>query len=143
MTQQRNKLRHWKFDWSFSECSKVLGKSFFEYRGRPWTVTLFKLINNLFLLPFSLAIYLLFRHYEPLKFQVCKSARCSLSKKLFVSSELDESLVLLLRTFCQKLPDFDQDHFRHFRALLKQKGQPGEKWWTAESLSFLRKLIST
>ena len=81
--------------------------------------------------------YLLFRHYKLLKFLVCKSAPCSLSKKILVSSAPDQSLVLLLSTFCQKFPDFDQDNVRHFRALLKQKGQAGEKIVNSRNLMFL------
>ena len=64
-----------------------------------------------FVIPFSWDIYLLFRHYDPFKFLVCKSAPWSLSKKLLVSSAPDQSLVLLLSTFLPKIPRFRRRQF--------------------------------
>ena len=90
-----------------------------------------------FVMSFSWDIYLLFRHYELFKFLVCKSAPCSLSKKLLVSCAPDQSLVLLLCTFCQKFPNFDQDNVTHFWALLKPKGQLGGKIVNSRNLMFL------
>ena len=90
-----------------------------------------------FVISFSWDIYLLFRHYELFKFLVCKSAPCSLSKKLLVSCAPDQSLVLLFCTFCQKFPNFDQDNVTYFWALLKPKGQLGGKIVNSRNLMFL------
>ena len=59
-------------------------------------------------------------------------------KKLVSSSLLHQCLVLLLSTFCQKLPDFDQDNFWHFRVRLRQKGQSGKKIVNSRNLMLLK-----
>ena len=112
-------------------CFQVLEKNF-EYREWPWTETIFNFLEKFVFVPFSWVSYLLFLLYEPLNFLVCQSVPGKLSKELVVSSALYHCLVFLSSTFSQKLPDFDQDNFPHFRALLKQKEQPGRKSWTAE-----------
>ena len=60
-----------------------------------------------------------------------------MSKKLVVSSAMDQCLVLLASTFVQNFTDFDQDDFPHFRALLKQKGKPGKKIVNSSYLMFM------
>ena len=44
-------------------------------------------------------------------------------------------MVLLLSTFCQKFPDFDQANFWHIRVLLKQKQQLGKnrEWYKSDA----------
>ena len=59
-------------------------------------------------------------------------------KKIVSSSLLHQCLVLLLSTFFQKFPDFDQDNFWHFRVPLKQKGQSRKKIMNDRNLMFLR-----
>ena len=59
-------------------------------------------------------------------------------KKLVSSSLLHQCLILLLSTFCQKLPDFDQDNFWYFRVRLRQKGQSGKKIVNSRSLMLLK-----
>ena len=100
---------------------------FFEYSGRPGTGTIFKLIEKLFFVPFSWAIYLLFQHHEPLNFLVSQSVSCRLSKGLVVDSPPHQCLVLFESFFSQKLNDFNKNNFLHFGGLLKQKGQSGKK----------------
>ena len=95
---------------------------------------------TMFVITFSCAVYLLLRNYEPLKFLECKSTPYIISKKkkIVSSSLLHQCLVLLLSTFCQKFPDFDQDNFWHFRVPLKQKGQSRKKIMNDRNLMFLR-----
>ena len=74
---------------------------------------------KMFVVTFSWAIYLLLRNYEPLNLLELKSTPYIISKKLLSSSLLHQCLVLLPSAFCQKLSDFDQDNFWHFRVLGK------------------------
>ena len=117
-------------------CFQVL-QIFFEYRGRPWTGTIFKFMEKWLFVPFSWVIYLLFQHYEPLNFLACKSVPCRLSKELVVSSALDHCLVLFKSTFSKKFNDFDKNNFLHFQALLKRKRQPGKKIVNSRNFMFM------
>ena len=124
------KIKSWK--------SYVYGGHQSPFSSRSWKIFLstgggiegepfLSLWKSCFLVPFSWVIYLLFRHYEPLNSLMCKSVSLRMSKKLVVSSAMDQCLVLLASTFVQNFTDFDQDNFPHFRALVKQKGKPGKK----------------
>ena len=63
-----------------------------------------------FVVPFSWDIYLLFRHYEPLNFLLCKSAPCSLSKTVIVSGVPEK----FAKKCAKKFSDLHQDNLTHF-----------------------------
>ena len=97
--------------------------------------------QKIFVIPFSWDIFTCFSGIiNSWNFWCAKVLLVVCQKKLLVSSAPDQSLVLLLSTFCQKFPDFDQDNVRHFRALLKQKGQAREKIVNSRNLMFLEEV---
>ena len=63
-----------------------------------------------FVVPFSWDIYLLFRHYEPLNFLVCKGAPWRLSKKVIVSGAPEK----FAKKCAKKFSDLHQDNLTHF-----------------------------